>query len=88
MLNSLKHMWPDFLEIDFFKTIPKLDLPVYIFAGRSDYNTPFELAEQWAAVLEAPQVELVWFDDVAHMAPAEDPVAFQRALIDVLSPLH
>ncbi len=54
MLNSLKHMWPDFLEIDFFKTIPKLDLPVYIFAGRSDYNTPFELAEQWAAVLEAP----------------------------------
>jgi pimeloyl-ACP methyl ester carboxylesterase len=32
-------------------------------------------------------VEIVWFDDAGHMPPLETPEAFQRALIEKLTPL-
>jgi pimeloyl-ACP methyl ester carboxylesterase len=82
MQNSLDLMWDEFVEIDLFQQIPRLEVPVYLLIGRHDFNTPFELAVEWAGQLSAPKVEIVWLEDVAHMAPLEDPIAFQRALID------
>jgi pimeloyl-ACP methyl ester carboxylesterase len=82
MRNSMDAMWDEFLEIDFYQQVPRLDLPVYLLLGRRDYNTPFELAAAWAEQLVAPKVEVIWFEDVAHVAPLEAPDAFQRALIE------
>lgn len=60
----------------------RLEVPVYFFAGRHDHNTPFELVVEWAAVLEAPHVEIVWFEDSAHMVCIEEPERFQDELVD------
>ena len=38
--------------------------------------------EQWAAQLQAPHLEIVWFEDSAHMACLEEPERFQDELID------
>ena len=59
----------------------------YPLHGRHDWNTPFSLVEEWAAQLEAPHVEIVWFEEAGHVAPIEAPEEFQRALIEKLTPL-
>jgi len=82
MQNSLESMWAEVGAIDFERQVPRLEVPVYLLLGRRDYNTPFELAARWAEHLSAPRVEVIWFDEVAHMALLEDPAAFQRALIE------
>jgi pimeloyl-ACP methyl ester carboxylesterase len=81
-LNSIEKVWFDLEGIDFIRSARKLDVPVYFFAGRHDYNTPFELVVEWAEMLEAPHVEIVWFEDSAHNALIEEPERFQDELID------
>jgi len=85
---SASSMWPSVMEdIDFASSVPRLEMPVYLFAGRHDWQTPHPLVEQWSKVLEAPQVKLVWFEDAAHTVPFESPVQFQRELIESVRPL-
>lgn len=84
--RSLERLWPTLDGFDAIAQIPRLDVPVFFFAGRRDWNTPSALVEEWAAKLEAPHVEIVWFEEVGHFAPIEAPEAFQRALIEKLAP--
>jgi pimeloyl-ACP methyl ester carboxylesterase len=74
--------WGDIRDIDFIQSIRRLEVPVYFFTGRHDYNVPFELVVEWAEVLEAPHVEIVWFEDSAHNACLEEPDRFQDELIN------
>jgi surfactin synthase thioesterase subunit len=41
---------------------PKLDVPVYIFAGRNDVNAMYMIVEEYVNVLEAPHKELIWLE--------------------------
>lgn len=86
-LGSLDAMWSEIDAIDFPVQIPRLDVPVFFFTGREDWNAPFALVEEWAAELEAPHVEIVWFDQAGHMIPVENPLDFQRALVEKLRPI-
>ncbi len=85
--RSLEQLWAGLDGFDAISQIPRLEVPVYLFAGRHDWNTPFALVEEWAAQLAAPHVEIVWFDEAAHVPPIETPEEFQRALIEKLTPL-
>jgi pimeloyl-ACP methyl ester carboxylesterase len=84
--RSLQQLWGGLDAFDARVQIPRLGVPVYLFTGRRDWNTPGELAAEWAAKLEAPHVEVVWFDEVGHFPALEAPEAFQRALIEKLDP--
>jgi pimeloyl-ACP methyl ester carboxylesterase len=83
--RALEVLWPGVEGFDAFSQIPRLDVPVYFFTGRHDWNTPFPLVEEWAARLEAPHVEIVWFEGAGHFPPIETPEEFQRALIERFS---
>lgn len=84
--GSLDAMWGEVADVDFPSQIPRLDVPVYFFSGRHDWNTPYPLVEQWAAALEAPHVEMVWFEDAGHVIPIESPADFQRAVLEKVLP--
>ena len=84
MLNVLEHAWKDIQPIDFLRDVDRLEVPVYLFTGRHDYNTAFELVEEWVRTLQAPHLEIVWFEESAHMACLEEPERFQDELIEVL----
>jgi pimeloyl-ACP methyl ester carboxylesterase len=84
--RTLEQLWSGLDGYDAISAIPRLDVPVFFFTGRHDWNTPYPLIEEWAARLEAPHVEIVWFDEAGHMAPIEVPEEFQRALIEKLTP--
>jgi pimeloyl-ACP methyl ester carboxylesterase len=86
--RSLDVLLPDRLHVDLFRSVPRLDVPVFIFAGRHDFNTPPALAVEWAERLEAPSVEVVWFESAGHFIPIEAPEEFQARLIEKLAPLR
>ena len=85
--RSLDQLWGGLDGFDALTQIPRLEVPVFLFTGRHDWNTPFALVEEWAATLEAPLVEIVWFEDAGHFASIEAPEEFQRLLIEKLTPL-
>ncbi len=85
-VESLEALWVEVGDIDFPNQVPRLEVPVYFFTGRHDWNTPFPLVEEWATTLEAPSIEIVWFEDAGHMIPIEAPKAFQRAVLDKVLP--
>jgi pimeloyl-ACP methyl ester carboxylesterase len=85
--RSIDRLWGGLDGFDTLSQIPRLELPVYLFTGRHDWNTPFPLIEEWAARLEAPHVEIVWFEGAGHVPPIEVPEDFQRRLIEKLAPL-
>jgi len=87
MQNSLDRLWDPIQGVDLITEAPRLELPVVLLIGRADYNTPWELTAEWAQQLEAPQLDVVWFDGVGHFLPIEDREAFQRTLIERVLPL-
>jgi pimeloyl-ACP methyl ester carboxylesterase len=86
-VSSLDALWGAIDGVDLPVQIPRFEVPVFFFAGRHDWNTPQLLVEEWAGTLDAPKVDLVWFEDAGHMIPLESPAEFQHQLIERLLPL-
>jgi pimeloyl-ACP methyl ester carboxylesterase len=80
--QSIDRLWDAVQEVDLAHEAARLDVPVFLLIGREDHNTPFEISSAWAKQLQAPRVEVIWFDGVGHFLPVEDPAAFQRTLIE------
>jgi pimeloyl-ACP methyl ester carboxylesterase len=80
----LKTMWPQLTVYDFSTEINRLEVPVYIFQGRHDQNTPADLVQQYFEVLEAPHKELVWFEESAHSPLSDEPERFKQLLREKL----
>ena len=85
--KSREYLLEDRLNVDLLSAIHQFEIPVFFFLGRHDYNTPTSLVEEWTAQLEAPQVEIVWFEGVGHSLSIEAPEEFQARLIEKLLPL-
>ncbi len=80
---SEKHMWEERLHTNLFQEVPRIEIPIYFFVGRHDYNTPFELAERYYEQLEAPKgKQLIWFENAAHMIPYESSEEYANTLIN------
>jgi pimeloyl-ACP methyl ester carboxylesterase len=84
---SIARLWPRMERVDFVASVPRLEVPVVLLVGQADYNTPFELTEEWARQLSAPHLEVVRFEGKGHFLPIEDREAFQRTLIEKVRPL-
>jgi pimeloyl-ACP methyl ester carboxylesterase len=83
---SLDALWRVVDDVDLPSQIPRFEVPVFFFTGRHDWNTPYPLVEEWANTLEAPSVEIVWFEGSGHVISLEAPDEFQRALIEKVLP--
>jgi len=82
--RSLKTLWPEVMQVDFIKTVPQVNVPIYFFAGRYDYNTPSSLAEAYFNALQAPRgKELIWFEDSAHHLFFDQPEKLTQEIIRV-----
>ncbi len=86
MKGLLEQLWGQMADVDLIAQAPRLDVPVYFLTGRHDYNTPFELVEEYFEVLEAPHKEIVWFEHSAHSPNLEEPERYQAVLIDEILP--
>lgn len=62
LIRSFEVVYPQLQDVDFITQAAKLDVPVYIFAGRNDVNAMSSLVEEYFNVLEAPHKELIWLN--------------------------
>ncbi len=84
--ESLPRLLPAMMAWD-VRGVTHLDCPVFIFAGRHDYETPSALAETWLAALQAPRKGLVQFDKSAHMMELEEPGKVLVHLVNDVRPI-
>lgn len=80
---SMRTLWKQFLNIDFFTTAPVLKVPVYFITGRHDYNTPFALVEKYYKQVKAPAKKLIWFENSAHIPQFEEPARFNAVMKEI-----
>jgi pimeloyl-ACP methyl ester carboxylesterase len=85
--RSLEQLLEDRLHVDLLSQVRRLEVPVFFFLGRHDYNTPTSLVEEWASRLQAPMKEIVWFENAGHFLAIEAPEEFQQRLVEKLLPL-
>jgi len=66
IVNTFNHVYQQLYDIDLRTDYNKLDVPVYFFLGRYDFNAPTVLAEEYEQVLKAPDKGIVWFEHSGH----------------------
>ena len=59
-------------KVGFLREAVKLDVPVYLFMGRYDYNTVRDLAKEWFDALQAPQKKFFTFEKSGHTPQWEE----------------
>ncbi len=84
MRHSMECLWFDLgRRIDLVRSATRLDVPVYLFAGRRDRITDLSLIELWYATVAAPRKWLDVVDLAGHLAPFEAPERFMTCLEEV-----
>jgi len=82
MARSMELVWPELgRRIGFARDVPRLEVPVYLFAGREDRITDLAQVEGWFAALQAPEKKLEIVDRAGHLNLFEAPKRFV-ALLD------
>ena len=80
----LRTMWPRITNYDFRATATDFEVPVYLFHGSLDNNTPAELVEHYFELIKAPTKELIWFEKSAHSPLNDEPQRFKQLLREKL----
>jgi pimeloyl-ACP methyl ester carboxylesterase len=60
-----------------------LDVPIYFFNGKNDYNTSVELVEEYYEEISAPAKELIIFEKSAHLPFIAEREKFSEELIQI-----
>lgn len=71
-LFSLNHLWREVVEADLLLKIDSMQIPIYIFQGVHDYQTPYSIAKEFYGQLKAPEKELFTFEKSAHAPIVEE----------------
>lgn len=85
-LTSLRQLLgpPNVLD---YRQVTTLRCPVYLFAGRYDYETVSDVAYAWYERLTAPRKGFFWFEHSAHMIPFEEPGKLLLHLVRDVRPI-
>ena len=87
VLGSMQFLWPQLMQVDLFRSVPELKVPVFFLEGRHDHEVPSEIAARYFAVLKAPAKELIWFENSAHMVNSEERDLFNAILVEKVLPI-
>lgn len=83
---SLKGLWDNVMQSDLIKQVPNLQIPVYIFQGKYDYQVSYEIAREYAVALNAPVKGFYTFENSAHSPCFEEPEKMYDIMrVDVLN---
>lgn len=83
----MRLLWPELPEVDPFKSVPEIGVPVFFMMGRYDQECPSEIAERYFGAVEAPVKELIWFGRSAHLPNSEERDLFNKVMVEKVLPL-
>lgn len=77
---SQTYLWDLVTEDDLSKSVPSLEIPVFILQGAYDYQTSHQEAKAYFDSLVAPVKGFYTFEESAHCPLTEEPEEFARIL--------
>ena len=80
------HVYNEASTDNLTESLPSIDCPVYLFAGRKDYQTNSVITESYYNLLRAPKKGLFWFERSAHSVPSSEPERLQELIIEKVLP--
>ena len=83
---SMHHLLADVLTLD-MTMVRSLKTPLFLFLGRHDHNVSSALAAEWFQTVQAPQKQLVWFEQSAHEVMIEEPGKTLLTLVQLVRPI-
>ena len=83
-LFSLEQLWLEVIEKNLHNDIDSMQVPVYIFQGKYDYQTPYSVAKEFYDQLKAPKKDFFTFENSAHSPIPEEPDKFNDLLKEIL----
>lgn len=84
--DALVRLLPDLRKLD-FGTVEAVRVPLFLFLGRRDYQTPSAVAAAWLDKVQAPQKSAIWFEHSAHMMQLEQPGRVLLSLVGEVRPI-
>ena len=72
------------MSLEFDKDVTELKVPVFLFQGDYDQNTPTVLAKKWFDDLKAPYKEYIPFHESAHSPIKEEDELWGTTLVEKL----
>ncbi len=79
-LFSLEQLWLEVIKKNLHNDIDSMQVPVYIFQGKYDYQTPYSVAKEFYDQLKAPKKDFFTFKNSAHSPIMEEPDKFNDLL--------
>ncbi|MGC3943942.1 MAG: alpha/beta hydrolase [Chryseolinea sp.] len=73
-------------EVNFLASLPRVNCPIYFFAGGRDYQTSTKLTTDFYNKVQAPDKQLFVFESTAHNLPTAEPVRLQKTIIESILP--
>jgi pimeloyl-ACP methyl ester carboxylesterase len=83
-LLSLDKLWPSVINTNLFTEIDSMQVPVYIFQGKFDYQTPYVVAKEFYDQLKAPEKQFFTFENSAHSPVMEEVEKFNSIIREKL----
>lgn len=83
-LFSVRYLWPSVIRSNLFQEIDTMRIPVYIFQGKYDYQTPGVLVKSFFDRLKAPKKEFYIFEHSAHSPMLEEPERFNSIVRGII----
>ncbi len=83
---SLGALYHETERVNWLRSAPNFQMPVFFLLGRYDRNADADLARTYFMRLRAPEKRLFIFESSAHSPPFEQPAAFNDVLIRVVLP--
>ena len=80
-MYSLNHLWPVVIQKNLFNDIDSMRVPVYIFQGKFDNQTPYPIAKEFFNHLKAPKKEFFTFENSAHSPVMEEVPKFNSIVL-------
>ncbi len=81
----LTKMWPEVGRVKLEQECTEFAIPIFIFDGCLDQNTPAELVEDYFDKIKAPYKELIWYKESGHNPLMDEPELFKANLKDRLA---
>jgi pimeloyl-ACP methyl ester carboxylesterase len=83
---SLRHMEDELMNANLARDVRRFAVPVFFILGRHDNQVVAAVSADYFKAIEAPHKELHWLEHSGHFLPFEEPLEFNRLLIDVVRP--
>jgi pimeloyl-ACP methyl ester carboxylesterase len=79
-------VWNEASSVDLTETLPRIDCPVYFFAGSKDLQTNFTIAREYYEHVQAPKKDFFEFPNVMHNVPTAKPDQLQQIILEKILP--